>query len=312
MKTPPTVSVVLASNRGPDNPFLAETVRSVARQTLTDIELVVVDDGSPHPIDRATLPGAPAGTTFLRIGPSGPSAARNAGARVASGELLAFLDDDDVWEHGRLAAHATAMQGDPALVLTYCRMRSIDADGREIAPPDQAAVTSTADVFRRRTGIILPNSVVRASAFRAADGFDESRRLAEDLDLVLRLAARGPVARVGDGSLVSYRRHDDNATGRHRALAAAIREVVADHRTAALRNGQDELVDALDESQAANDRYAAWAAGRAARTAMARGRPGVAVGEILWALRFAPSAPGQWLLKRLARRDRPPAAAGSA
>ncbi|MGW8567303.1 glycosyltransferase family A protein [Isoptericola sp. NPDC055881] len=305
----PAVSIVLATNRGADNPFLRATLRSVVDQTCDDVELVLVDDGSPRAVDLAGLP-VPPRSSVVRTDAGGPSRARNLGAARASGTYLAFLDDDDLWEPERLATHVRAMRAAPALTLTYSRMRSIDAAGHEIAPADQVAVGSTADVFRRRTGIMLPNSVVRADAFRAVGGFDTSLRLAEDLDLVLRLAWHGPVAMVGSEALVSYRSHGENATLRHRALGAAIRGVLAGHLAEARSLGDRELVHALRESQSANDRYVAWRSARCAR-AMARDRRLVAAtGELAWAVRFAPLAPASAVLRRC--RPRRAGAAGSA
>ncbi|GAA1988093.1 hypothetical protein GCM10009718_27070 [Isoptericola halotolerans] len=306
--TVPAVSVVVATNRGPDNPYLAEALASVCAQTLRDIELVVVDDGGPLPFEARDLPVAPLAARVVRTAGRGPAEARNIGAAQARGTLLAFLDDDDTWDPDRLERHARAMQADPTLSLTYCPMDSVDACGRVINPADQVPVATTADVYRRRTGILLPNTVVRAEAFRAVGGFDGSLRLAEDLDLVLRLADHGRVAMVGDRSLVAYRRHPDNATRRHRELAAAIRDVLARRLRSGGATTRPELHDALVEAQAANDRYAAWSAGRAARAALRDGDLRATGAEIFWALRFAPRAPLQAVIRRVARPRARPAA----
>lgn len=299
----PSVSVVVATNRGPANPFLQEALASLAGQTLPAAELILVDDGSPDPVRADHLPAGLPPTTVVRAAGSGPSRARNLGAARATGRYLAFLDDDDAWLPGRLAAHVAAMDADPGLVLTYCRMHSVDAQGRTIAPADQTAVTSVADVFRRQTAIILGNVVVRADAFRAVGGFDVSLRLAEDLDLILRVALEGRVALVGEGSLVAYRDHGQNATSRHRELATSIREVLRRHRWAAERRDDADVRSALTQSIAANDRFAAWSAARAARRRLRERDVRGAVGELAWALRFAPRAPASWAWRRL----RPPA-----
>ncbi|GAA4720058.1 glycosyltransferase [Isoptericola chiayiensis] len=293
------ISVVLATNRGADNPFLAETLASACRQSTEYLELVIVDDGGPREFGPEDLPGAPPRARVVRTPGGGPARARNIGARVVRGDLIAFLDDDDVWEPERLEAHTRAMRADPGLALTYSRMRSVDDEGRTIASADQIPISTTSDVYRRRTGIMLPNSVVRADAFRAVGGFDESLRLAEDLDLVFRLAAHGGVAMVGSRSLVSYRRHRGNATRRHRDLATAIRGVVARHLEQSSARGESELVSALVESQQANDRFAIWSAGRAARSALGEHRPAAAWAEVVWAVRFAPHAPLRAAIRRV-------------
>ncbi|OLT54165.1 glycosyltransferase family A protein [Cellulosimicrobium sp. CUA-896] len=283
----PRVSVVVATNRG--GPFLAEALASVAAQTLPAAELVVVDDGSPEPEAlRAIVAGVPAARLVHRP-PSGVSAARNAGVATTTGDLVAFLDDDDRWHPDRLRRHVAVMTARPDAVVSYCGMRTIDAAGAELVAADQRPARDQAAVVRG-PGVMLPNLVIRRAAFDAVGGFDPAYRQGEDLDLVLRAAALGPFAFVDD-VLVDYRHHPTNTTRSHRDLATSIRTILRRHRDAALAAGSTDVVVAYDERLAANDRFAWWSAGRAVRGALADRRPGAAVAEAGWAVRFAPAAP---------------------
>jgi glycosyltransferase involved in cell wall biosynthesis len=284
---PPRVSVVVATNRG--GPFLAEALASVAAQTLPAAELVVVDDGSPEPDAlRAIVAGVPA-ARLVRRPASGVSAARNAGVGETTGDLVAFLDDDDRWHPERLRRHVEAMTARPDAVVSYCGMRTVDADGAPLVAADQRPAHDEADVVRG-PGVMLPNLVVRRATFDAVGGFDPAYRQGEDLDLVLRAAALGPFAFVDD-VLVDYRHHPANTTRSHRDLAKSIRTILRGHRAEAVSAGRPDLVDAYDARLAANDRFAWWSAAREVRAAVTERRLAAAVGATWWAVRFAPLAP---------------------
>ncbi|HEY4590097.1 MAG TPA: glycosyltransferase, partial [Thermoanaerobaculia bacterium] len=91
----PRISAILPVFNG--RRFLPDAVRSVLAQTLPPCELIVVDDGSTDSSLEAleNLPPAPFPVRVLRQANAGQSAARNAAAREATGEYLAFLDQDD-------------------------------------------------------------------------------------------------------------------------------------------------------------------------------------------------------------------------
>ncbi|GAB6859005.1 glycosyltransferase family 2 protein [Microbacterium xylanilyticum] len=302
------VSVVIATNRAGE--FLREALASVREQTHPAVEVIVVDDGSPRPEAVAAAAEEVPGARIVRLDHSGASVARNVGAALASGRHLAFLDDDDRWDPDRIAAAVARLEARPDAVLVYCGMRTIDARGRVLGEADQVAVAGRLDVARRRTGILLPNVLIRADAFAAVGGFHSRIRLAEDLDLVLRLAEHGAFV-FEPRALVDYRTHDANTTRRHRALVRGIDRVLRLHRAAAQEDHDAALVAALQESLRKNDRFAWWAAGRAARSALAAGHPGTATAELLWAARTAPRGFVDGLARRLRRRERP-AGAGSA
>lgn len=292
----PLVSVVVATNRA--GPYLVEALESVAAQTWPRIELIIVDDGSPEPeaVERAAavVPRA----RVVRQESAGVARARNYGAELAAGELLAFLDDDDRWHPRRLAEQVAVLQAAPAASASYCRMQTIDASGtRVLAPADQTAVRSHADVAARRTGIIAPNLLVRRDAFHRAGGFRAGLHHAEDLDLVLRLAELGEFVFAPE-ALVDYRAHSGNTTRRHRVLVAAIDAVLREHRQRARVRGEAELVRAFDESLRRNDRYAWWSAVRAARAGAGEGQLRAAGSELWWAIRTAPWAPLGKLVRR--------------
>lgn len=294
----PLVSVVIATNRV--SPFLAEALGSVAAQTHPLVETIVVDDGSPDPEALATIVQL-FEAQLIRTAPTGVSAARNLGASVSAGGLLVFLDDDDRWHPERLTRQVASMATDPDAVAGYCGIRSIDEQGREIAAADDVETTDRYDIARRRTGILMGNLMVRRDAFEAVGGLDHDRKLAEDLDLVLKLAGLGRFTYC-PGALVDYRKHPANSTHRHRDLADAVADVLGSHRLSARKAGDDRLVEALEQSIQANQRFAWWAAARAARTELASRRIGSALSELLWAMRFAPFAPFDALWRRLTGR----------
>lgn len=294
----PLVSVIVATNRG--RPFLDEALDSVAAQTYPHVELIVVDDGSPESagVQEATdrIPGA----RYIRQEPAGVSTARNLGAFRAHGDYLVFLDDDDRWAPSRLAHQLSALEARPDSPVCYCRVRSIDQDGTEIAPGDQVAVASASDVIRARTGILLPNIMIRAEAFARVGGFHSRMSYGEDRDLVLRLALEGPfvfVPRV----LVDYRAHPANTSRRHHRLAEWMRRILLVHRARARDDGDTALVRDYDEALRATSRYAAWSSAREIRnTRSAR----VVADELAWLVSFAPLAPIHWLRKRMETRIR--------
>lgn len=281
----PSVSVVVATNRV--SPFLEEALESVRRQTYGRVEVVIVDDGSPEPDASVAAAAAYPGARVIRQEPSGVAIARNVGVAATTGELIAFLDDDDRWHPERLERQVRSLSTSPGAVAGYCGMQSIDEDGRVIVQADQVAVTSPVEIARRRTGIMLPNLMVRRDALESAGGFHPAIRLAEDLDLVLKLSQRGDFV-FTDGALVDYRTHGANTTRRHRELCRSIDRVVRLHMWSARERGDDDLVAAHRESLRANARYAWWGALRAARSNLRSGRWRSAADDLLWAQRFAP------------------------
>lgn len=305
----PSVSVVVATNRG--GPFLAEGIASVLGQSYPAAELVVVDDGSPDPAAlRRIVEGVPRDVAaprprVMRQAPAGVSAARNAGVAGTSGELVAFLDDDDRWHPERLRRHAEVMAARPDVVVSYCGMRTIDAAGAELVAADQRPADDQRSVIRG-PGVLLPNLVIRRDVFDTVGGFDPRYSQGEDLDLVLKAAALGPFALVDD-VLVDYRHHASNTTRSYQDLATGLRVILRRHRAAARAAGRRDLVDAYDDRLRANDRFAWWSAGRAARAAAARRDVLEALGDAAWAVRFSPSTPVRVAAHRLrgARPGRP-------
>jgi len=290
------VSVIVATNR--PSAFLDEALTSVGNQTHPRVEVHVIDDGSEDPESIVRTVAEHPGVTLVRRDASGVSSARNFGVAASRGEFVAFLDDDDRWHPRRLELQLAALTAEPDAVLAYCGMQSIDESGQVIALAGQSAVTDEVDVARREAGIIMPNVLIRRDAFDGVGGFRPELRLAEDLDLVLALARRGPFVFTPD-VLVDYRAHGANTTKRYRALARAIDEVVRFHLGQAVERGDAPLIAAHRTSLRANGRFAWWAALRSARANAKVRRLGAAVTDLAWACGFAPLAVPDAAARRL-------------
>lgn len=197
-------------------------------QTYADLELIVVDDGST---DRSIDVARRAGDGRLRVvvqANAGVAAARNRGAAVASGEYLAFLDQDDLWAPEKLERQLPCLQGGTDVGLVYSDCLLIGEDGTPLGRWGERYPLLRGRLFER----LIVESVVPISTvlmpralFEAVGGFQPRYRYVEDLDLLLRVAA-GHAIEVVDRPLARYRLHP-GSTSRTLGIEVAAGELVA-------------------------------------------------------------------------------------
>lgn len=185
----PIVSIIIPVYN--DEAHVARAVESALNQTMKEVEVVVVDDGStdntPEVLHRY------AGRIFaIRQGNGGPAAARNTGIAASRGEYLCFLDSDDSISPRKAEIQAALLDTHPEAGLCYGAYQEIDSrDGRLIS------VSRTSHTILDRTsGSFPPSFLIPAAMFRRAwldkvGGFDEGLRRVEDFDLEYRLWAAG-------------------------------------------------------------------------------------------------------------------------
>jgi glycosyltransferase involved in cell wall biosynthesis len=206
----PTVSVIIpAYNQAR---FLGYTVESVLAQTFTDYEIIVVDDGSTD----ATLAVLSAYTPYLQVlsqKNAGLSAARNAGLAIARGDMIAFLDADDLWYPEMLALTVAYLQTHPECDLVVGGWDYIDEVGNPLSgevtlAPLEARIEK--DFFKTlilRNQFIIHAILLRRKSLDACGNFDTTLHALEDWDLWLRLAEHGCHVGFIHQRLVRYRRH---------------------------------------------------------------------------------------------------------
>jgi len=208
----PAVSVVLATHDHAR--WLDGAIDSVRRQTLSEWELLVVDDGSTDDTRAVVQRHATDRRIHYLPGPHlERSAARNRGLAAARGALVAFLDADDRWLPEKLERQLAVLDAEPDVPLCYTIARFVDAAGAPlpIRKPPRAIAGEVFPVLMRGNFIILASVVARRRCLVELDGFDDTLPVygCEDWDLWLRIARRHAVT-VVDEELTLYRRHDGN------------------------------------------------------------------------------------------------------
>lgn len=188
------VSVVIPTCERPR--LLARALRSVAAQDTPPAEVVVVNDGDPRHTSAAHDAGRAFGIAALTVSPNrrakGASGARNSGAALASGDVLAFLDDDDEWAPSYL--REVIQRWDSASVDVVCTDLVLRFDDGTERPGKGAPNELVASQFlTRNPGLIGSNLVIHRALYVAVGGFDESMQGPEDMDFGLRLSLHGGV-----------------------------------------------------------------------------------------------------------------------
>jgi len=201
----PSASVIVVTRNRPQ--LLAQALASVAAQTHAQAEVRIGDDGDGSCISVAE--GASLlELTVLPLSCGHAAGARNAAAAGARGEVLAFLDDDDLWHADHLAGLLAAFE-DPAVGFAWrdseVVREEIDAAGRRRELERLRLALDWDDALMRANDYLPPSAWgVRRALFETLGGFDTSFRYSEDWDFVLRAAAAARVRRV-PGATVEVR-----------------------------------------------------------------------------------------------------------
>ena len=228
----PRVSVVIPFRNA--RRWLQDTLSTVASQEGVELELIVIDDGSTDhslAVVETCWAGAPWPLTVIRSPGQGVSAARNLGWRKAKHPFIAFLDADDLMLPGRLAKQANLLAADPQLQHCLCGWQRLQAAGRlpiDVKPWLEGAGFSFEEALRHKA--VLPSAwMLRLEALERAGGFDPALSQAEDVDLLLRLAANQAKGCWLQEILCGYRVHPEGASRRGLAQARSLSFVVERH-----------------------------------------------------------------------------------
>jgi cellulose synthase/poly-beta-1,6-N-acetylglucosamine synthase-like glycosyltransferase len=202
----PRVSVIITTyNRAT---LLCAALDSVLAQSAPAAEIIVVDDGSTDET-AARIAAYGDRVQYLRHEHCGyPGAVRNRGLEAAHGELIALLDDDDVWRPDKLCRQITLF-ADSTIGYVYCDLQFLHPDGSLSPPILQPQQKQAGQLFDRLLGdcFIYPSTVMfRRDLLERTGGFDETLSVVEDYDLWLRLA-HITSARFIDEPLAVIRRH---------------------------------------------------------------------------------------------------------
>jgi len=222
MATPPKLSVVIPCFNA--RPLIAATLRSVLTQEGFELEVIVVDDGSLDGSADMVASEFPT-VRLLRQGNQGVAAARNLGIAHASHEWVAFLDADDLWLPGKLAAQWEQLQADPLARMACSAWQvwvSTEPEPSAAFLADLHSRAADTELWAGPSGWIYPELlldcvvwtstvIAQRALLRELGGFDAELRIGEDYDLWLRASQLTPILRIQQ-PLALYRQHPGNVT----------------------------------------------------------------------------------------------------
>ena len=227
----PRVSVIIPAFQSESR--IVNTLTRLGRQSFSDFEIVVVDDGSTDET-AAVVRRMMTGDRRIRLvqqANQGISGARNCGIEGSQGDVLAFLDDDDLWHPRKLELQLARLDAVPGAALVSCYSALIHPDGRLLGWRFGGAPEG--DVYREMLewDMVSGGSValVRRRPFEEVGGFDATIPDREDWDLWIRLARRHALTSV-PRVLVGYTRRPGSISMSYDRMVDGGRTVLAKAR----------------------------------------------------------------------------------
>lgn len=209
-------------------PFLGDALASIARQRRPLKEILLVEAGSADESVAIAADWRERGLPLEVISAPGanPAQARNAGLEKATGDVIGFLDADDLFPAGKLAAQLARLESTPGVDVVSGLITSFDQlDPATLAPAASSRI-------EMQTGVNLGACLIRRRVFDRIGILDETQLYSEDTDFILRIfEARIPVTALRQ-EVLYYRRHPESLMAQanerkqrdfHRALARSIK-----------------------------------------------------------------------------------------
>lgn len=239
----PAVSIVIGAYNA--ERYLAETLESLLRQTMSDFELIVADDGStdqtPEILQRFARQDPR--VRPIRISHGGIVDAANAGLDAARSDLIARADADDIHHPDRLRKQLDYMNVHPEIVALGSRMTMIEPFGSPIRDSDHKLTHEEIEAdLLKGDGWALPQpaAMLRKSVAMRVGAYRHDYPWSEDLDLFLRMAEVGRLANLPD-LLVKYRLHPSSTTWNKGAIQRANKPALI--KEAYARRGKEPPAD---------------------------------------------------------------------
>jgi glycosyltransferase involved in cell wall biosynthesis len=211
------VSIILPVYNGEKT--ISDTICSVLRQTLNDFELLVINDGSTDRTGEIVKTFDDERIRVFSFQNKGLAKARNRGMKLAQGEFLSFIDDDDLWTFAKLADQVKALQENPDCDAAYSWVCLIDEHGQSVRPARPFSFHG--NVYRQMLEQCFPvcgsNLLLRREIIGAVGYFNENYNSAEDWEYNIRVASRWKFALVPKYQIF-YRQHG-------RSLSSNMREM---------------------------------------------------------------------------------------
>ena len=215
-----TVSVVIPVHG--ITAWLPAAVASIHAAPGFDVEILVVDDGCPDPVELEPSALGDVSLRILRQKHAGAGAARNTGLGHSDGSILMFLDADDLWMRGKIEIQTKLIEADPdAVHCAWVQEFSSFA-------PDELPPTGPRERLLKGPSIIT--TAVRKDVALAIGPFPEDLRAGENIDWFLRTEGLGIPIRVHPEILAKRRIHSGNRDRRSRPDSADYLTVIRRHR----------------------------------------------------------------------------------
>ena len=206
------VSVILPTFNGASRGYFEQSAKSVLAQTYQDIELLIIDDGSGDDTKKASEDLAQdSRVRYIYQENKGLSGARNTGIENATGDYIAFIDDDDIWQPEKIERQVRFFEasGDERIGMVFTHIALIDGAGKVVG--DQRHFAS-GDIYKDlffENVIDSPSSVlIKTEVIKTCGTFTESLKSCEDYELWFRIAKKYTIYSINE-LLVMYRVHQN-------------------------------------------------------------------------------------------------------
>lgn len=198
-----------------------EALDSALPQLSDDDEVIVIDNGSTDDTVEIVRRIGDARIRIVAEAAIGPGPARNTGLREAKGEIVSFLDHDDLWPDGRNAGLLAALEAHPDADAVYGRMHVRFDAGEEAQFMAMNGALSDK--------LVLGVFIFKAASLRATGPFRTTPLTGSDLDFLLRYNSAGRQVIAWEGDVLVYRRHDANITKNMRERQLGMMSSLASH-----------------------------------------------------------------------------------
>lgn len=201
-----TITTIIPVKNG--SAFIADALASIGRQAILPDEILVVDDGSTDNTVEEVISASNVNPAIkLLKGPEkGPGPARNVALEQARGDIITFLDADDLWPADKLHVQLKRLNKEPRVDVVSGFIRYFDKLSRKkLAPADDSRIN---DIFHVHLGA----AVFRRSVFENLGHFHEDLLYSEDVDLLLKIREADIPMAILKHITLYYRRHENAMT----------------------------------------------------------------------------------------------------